>query len=95
MQIEFSKHAKIKMMSRKIEVSDVIYGLSNPLRKFYNNTTRHYVIISSHPSKSSHYLVIIYQVVQDKVIIITVIDVKDIDKLVERRIKSGRWVEIH
>jgi len=44
--------------------------------------------------KKGHWLIIVYTRLNDVYRVITVIDTKSLNKIVRRRIVSGRWIEL-
>jgi len=45
--------------------------------------------------KQGHYLIVAYDVEGDDIVVVTVIDVsRNLNKIIERKLKAKRWVEI-
>ena len=91
--IEFSSHAKQKLIERAISEEEVIKSLQNPDYLFLDSETGNTIAIAPR-EKPNHHLVIAFREVEGKIKIITVIDISGGKKLIERREKRGRWIKL-
>lgn len=96
MNIVFSEHAMFRMSIRDIREYEVLNVIKNPQKVFYDLLTGYYIAIGSRDPaiRGGHSLVIAYTLSENIIRVVTVIDVKNIDNIVGRRLSSGRWVEL-
>lgn len=91
MQIEFTKHAELKMKERLIDHSDVIEILKQPEEVFLDTETGNIVFTGKFHKKQSHILIIVLSYDMKKVI--TIIDTSKAD-IINKRKEKSRWIKI-
>jgi len=94
LHVEYTYHARYRIRIRNISENEVLHVLKSPHALYYDISTNSMVAIGPRTRKRAHWLIIVF-VKEDNVCrVITVIDTKSIDKIVEKRTKSGRWVPV-
>ena len=94
LRIEHTNHAILRLRVRGIGCDEVEHVLRNPQRVYYDVVTHTMIAIGPRIRRSNHWLVVVYTRVGDVYRVVTVIDTKSLDKLVDRRERSGRWVRV-
>ena len=93
-RVVLSEHAKLRLEERKIDTSEVYHVLNFPEMKFYDLKSGHFVAIGQR-SVSNHWLIVAYDEYGDTIEVITIIDTsKSLEKIVEKRTSSRRWIRI-
>lgn len=93
-EIVFTPHAELRLRERKIREEEVKEVLTKPTWRFYDLKNGYQVVIGPR-AKEGHYLIIVFDKVDDKIEVITVIDVsKSLEKIIKRRVENRRWVEL-
>ncbi|WP_148882906.1 DUF4258 domain-containing protein [Thermococcus aciditolerans] len=94
MKIVLTEHAKERLKEREIDLKEVEAAINLPRRKFYDLRSGHFIAVGLR-NIPGHWLIIAYDKREDTVEVITVIDTsKSLDKIIERRLSSRRWVEV-
>jgi|Deesub1362B_J571_1020462.scaffolds.fasta_scaffold11342_2 uncharacterized DUF497 family protein len=91
MSISYTVHAKENLNYYGISMQDVKNVLDGPERIFLDLKTGRLIAIGRW--LEDKYLVVVFEK-NDDTTVITVFPTSKIDKMVERRITKGRWMEI-
>lgn len=83
-------HAKTRMEEYEIKESEIEETIKYPEKLFLDIKTGRLVAIKKHGEK---HLVVVYES-NEEIVIITVFPTSKINKIVESRVKSGRWLEL-
>jgi hypothetical protein len=94
LKIEYSRHALMRIKLRSIGKNEVERVLLSPREVYFDVVTSNMIAIGERLSRHGHWLIVVYTKSNDVYRIVTVIDVKSLNKIVQRRIRSGRWVRI-
>ena len=93
--MHLTNHAELRLSERNIELDEVKSILLNPELKYYDVENRHLIAIGKRNRKEGHYLIVVYDYTDGKIEVITIIDTsKSLTKIVDNRIKNGRWIEL-
>ncbi|NJE62086.1 DUF4258 domain-containing protein [Thermococcus sp. 21S7] len=94
MKIVLTEHAKERLRERDVSIEEVMGIIDSPRRKFYDLRSGHFVVIGRR-NIPEHWLIVVHDRRDNIVEVITVIDTsKSLDKIIERRLSSRRWVEL-
>nr|WP_232462033.1 DUF4258 domain-containing protein [Thermococcus siculi] len=84
----------MRLEERGISLDEVIHVVKSPARKFYDLKTSHLVAVGPRDTEGQ-WLIIAYEESEDKIEIVTVIATsKSLDKIIQNRLSSRRWIEI-
>ncbi len=86
----FTTHAKIRMEEYGIREDEIKETVKEPEKLFLDVKTGRLVAIKTHEEK---HLVVVYES-NKEIVIITVFPTSKINKIVENRVKNGRWLEL-
>jgi len=89
LKIEYSNHALTRLKIRNIEKSEVEQALSSPQKTYFDIATGYLVAIAERKFRKNHWLIVVYTKLDDIYRVITVIDTKSLNKIIQRRILSG------
>jgi len=94
-RLSFSKHAMEKMKERGIGIEDLRRVLESPRLRFYDASSRAEVVVGeSHLYGLKIHLVVVFRRRGEELHIVTVYPVREVEREVERKVKSGRWIRI-
>ena len=94
MKILLTEHAKERLKEREIDFKEVGTVINCPKRAFYDLRSGHFVVVGKRKIPG-HWLIVAYDKREDEIEVITVIDTsKSLDRIIERRLSSRRWVEV-
>ncbi|NJE77276.1 DUF4258 domain-containing protein [Thermococcus sp. ES12] len=94
MEIVLTEHAKERLKEREIDIKEVGAVIDSPKRKFYDLRSGHFIAVGRR-RLPEHWLIIAYDKREGTAEVITVIDTsKSLDKIIERRLSSRRWVGV-
>ena len=94
MKILLTEHAKEGLKEREIDFKEVETVINCPERTFYDLRSGHFVVVSKRKIPG-HWLIVVYNKREDEIEVITIIDTsKSIEKIIERRLSSKRWIEV-
>ena len=91
-KIIFSEHAIQKLRERGIPYDKVFKVLRGSSKTYFDILTGNYIRVGERV-KRCHWLIVVFKYIAGDIKIVTVIDVKDINRIVGKRISRGRWVE--
>lgn len=91
MNLDYTKHAQLKIEERKLQKSEVEEILKHPDEVLLDLETGNLVAVGKRKTVQGHYLIVIYSSETDK--IITIIDTSK-KEIVEKRKEKGRWVKV-
>ena len=94
LKIEYSRHALMRIKLRSIEKNEVERVLLAPQEVYFDVVTGNMIAIGERLPKHGHWLIVVYTRGNDIYRIVTIIDVKSLNRIVERGIRSGRWIKI-
>ncbi len=89
--MRFTDHATERMSLYSISSEDIARVLQNPKRKFFDVATARYIAVGE---KNGHSLVVVYEKSGGEILIVTAYHTSKIDKIIETKLSSGRWVEL-
>jgi len=84
----------MRIKLRSIGKNEVERVLLSPREVYFDVVTSNMIAIGERLSRHGYWLIVVYTKSNDVYRIVTVIDVKSLNKIVQRRIRSGRWVRI-
>ncbi len=92
MKLRFTEHANSRLEERSISSQEIEKIIQNPKWSFYDLQDSHRIAIGK---RNGHHLIVVYDLSQEFVEIVTVIDIsKKLEKVIRNRIESRRWVEL-
>jgi len=94
LKIVYSRHALMRIKLRSIEKNEVERVLLAPQEVYFDVVTGNIIAIGERFSRHGHWLIVVYTKGNDIYRIVTIIDVKSLNRIVERRIRSGRWIKV-
>ncbi|MCE4614978.1 MAG: DUF4258 domain-containing protein [Desulfurococcales archaeon] len=94
MKIAYSRHAELRVSIREIGENEVAEVLSNPVNVYYDIVTDTLISVGKRTGRKDHWLIVVYKKKNDTYRIVTVIDTKNIDRIVEKKTISGRWIPV-
>ena len=94
LRIEYTGHARLRLDVRGIGEDEVEEVLSGPQHLYYDVSTGASVAVGRRSARQGHWLVVVFTRRGDVYRVVTVIDTKNIEKLVNRRVSVGRWVPV-
>jgi hypothetical protein len=83
-------HAKLRMSDYRISESEVEEVVKNPEKLFLDLKTGRIIAIRKWMDK---HLVVVFEK-NDLIVIVTVFPTSKVNKVVEKRIEKGRWLEL-
>lgn len=89
--MHFTDHALERMSLYSISPEDVERTVQSPKRKFFDIATGRYIAVGK---KNGHSLVVVYEKSGGETLIVTTYHTSKIDKIIETKLSSGRWVEL-
>jgi len=88
------KTSLLRLRIRGIDRDEVKRILLTPREIYHDVLTGNFVAIGRRIRRESHWLIVVYTRYNDGYYVITVIDTKSLDRIIQRRISSGKWVRV-
>ena len=94
MKIEYTEHARLRLEVRGIEEDEVEHVLSPPHSLYYDILTDTLIAVGKRARRQGHWLIIAFRRTGDTYRVVTVIDARNAERLISRRVASGRRIQV-
>lgn len=90
-KLEFTKHGKKRILERRIDISEVLDAIENPVFLYHDISSRTNIAFKKLNKK---HLLVSYVREGEKIKVVTTFITSEAQKIISRKVRKGKWVRI-